>query len=180
LRLYQSAIAAGDSAIRPDVVGKPEILQPANLTEIRTVEESIALNGQSGPMIIIAASGMATGGRVLHHLAHRLPNERNMVILVGYQAAGTRGRSLLEGATAVKMIGRYVSVRAEIVNIPAFSVHADQFETLSWLRSAAAAPEVVYVVHGEPPAAEQLRAAIIRELGWNAVVPRYLERVRLD
>jgi metallo-beta-lactamase family protein len=123
---------------------------------------------------------MATGGRVLHHLANRLPDERNTVILVGYQAEGTRGRSLLEGASSVKMIGRYIPVRAEVVNIPAFSVHADQPEILGWLKSAPAAPDVVYVVHGDPAAADALRTAIVRELHWNAVVPRYLERVRLD
>ena len=180
LALYQDAISLGDSAIRPEIVGQPDVLEPGNLTEVRTVEESIALNSQPGPMIIISASGMATGGRVLHHLAHRLPDERNTVILVGYQAEGTRGHSLLKGASSVKMIGRYVPVRAEIVNLPAFSVHADQSEIVGWLKSAAAVPEVVYVVHGEPAAAEALRATIVRELGWNAVVPRYLERVRLD
>ena len=180
LKLYQSAIAAGDSAIKPEVRGKPEMLEPANLSEVKTVEASIALNSQSGPMIIIAASGMATGGRVLHHLAHRLSDQRNTVVLVGYQAAETRGRLLLEGAPSVKMLGRYVPVRAEIVDLPAFSVHADQAEILAWLKSAAAPPEIVYIVHGEPAAAEHLRAAIVRELGWSAVVPRYLERVRLD
>jgi metallo-beta-lactamase family protein len=180
LKLYQDAISSGDSAMRLEIVGKPDILEPSNLTEVKTVEQSIALNSQQGPMIIISASGMATGGRVLHHLANRLPDPRNTVILVGYQAEGTRGRSLLEGASSVKMIGRYVPVGAEIVNIPAFSVHADQSEIISWLKRAAAAPEVVYVVHGDPVAAEALRSTIVRELRWNAVVPRYLERVRLD
>ena len=93
---------------------------------MKTVDESIALNDLRGPAVIISASGMATGGRVLHHLAHRLPDEKNTVILVGYQADGTRGRSLLDGAKSVKMLGRYVPVRAEVVNVPAFSVHADR------------------------------------------------------
>lgn len=180
LKLYQDAISSGDSAFRPDVVGKPEILEPGNLVEVRTVAESIALNRRQGPMIIVSASGMATGGRVLHHLANRLPDQRNTVMLVGYQAEGTRGRSLLDGAPSVKMLGRYIPVRAEIVNIPAFSVHADQSEIISWLKSAASVPEVVYVVHGDPAAAEALRSTIVRELRWTAVVPRYLERVRLD
>jgi metallo-beta-lactamase family protein len=179
LKLYQEAISSGDSAIKPEIVGKPDILEPGKLTETKTVQESIALNRQQRPMIIISASGMATGGRVLHHLANRLPDQRDTVILVGYQAEGTRGRSMLEGAPAVKMIGRYVPVRAEIVNIPAFSVHADQSEIISWLKSVTSMPKVVYVVHGDPAAAEALRA-IARELRWNAVVPRYLERVRLD
>ncbi|HUY19231.1 MAG TPA: MBL fold metallo-hydrolase [Candidatus Binataceae bacterium] len=180
LKLYQDAMSSGDPTMRPEVAGKPEVLEPDSLTEVKTVEESIALNSRRGPMIIISASGMATGGRVLHHLAHRLPDERNTVMLVGYQAEGTRGRLLLEGASAVKMLGRHIPVRAEIVNIPAFSVHADRSEIISWLKSAAAVPEVVYVVHGDPAAAEALRATIVRELRWNAVVPRYLERVRLD
>jgi metallo-beta-lactamase family protein len=180
LKLYQDAISSGDSAVKREIAGKPDVLEPGNLTEVKTVEESIALNRQHGSMIVISASGMATGGRVLHHLANRLPDERNTVILVGYQAEGTRGRSLLEGASSVKMIGRYIPVRAEVVNIPAFSVHADQPEILGWLKSAPAAPDVVYVVHGDPAAADALRTVIVRELRWNAVVPRYLERVRLD
>ncbi len=180
LKLYQDAISAGDPVVKPDIIGKPEVLDPGNLTEVKSVQESMALNRQEGPMVIIAASGMATGGRVLHHLANRLPDQRNTVILVGYQAEGTRGRLLLEGASSVKMLGRYVPVRAEVVDIPAFSVHADQSEIIHWLRSAASIPEVVYVVHGDPAASDKLRTAIARELKWNAVVPRYLERVRLD
>jgi metallo-beta-lactamase family protein len=180
LKLYQDAISTGDPVVRSEIAHRPEVLWPADLTEVKSVEESIALNRRKEPMIIIAASGMATGGRVLHHLANRLGDPRNTVILVGYQAEGTRGRLLLEGASSVKMIGRYVAVHAEIVNLPGFSVHADQAETIAWLKSAAAEPEVVYVVHGDPAAAEALRAMIVRELRWNAVVPRYLERVRLD
>ncbi len=140
----------------------------------------MALNHLSGPMIIVAASGMATGGRVLHHLANRLPDERNIVLLVGYQAEGTRGRSLVDGAPSVKMLGRYIPVRAETVNVPAFSVHADQSEILHWLKRAEHEPQAVFIVHGDPAAAEALRETIVRELRWNAVVPHYLERVRLD
>jgi metallo-beta-lactamase family protein len=180
LKLYRDAISLGDSAMKPEIVGKPDLLEPGNLTEIKTVEQSIALNSQLVPITISSAAGIATGGRVLHHLANRLPDPRNAVILVGYQAEGTRGRLLLEGASSVKMIGRYVPVRAEIVNIPAFSVHADQSEIIGWLKRAAGMPDVVYVVHGDPAAAEALRTTIVRELRWNAVVPRYLERVRLD
>ena len=180
LRLYQDAMTRGDPAVLPALRGKQEILRPANLTEIKSVDESMQLNNKPVPMIVISASGMATGGRVLHHLAHRLPDRANTVILVGYQAEGTRGRSLLEGARSIKMLGRYIPVEAEIVNVPAFSVHADRSEIIGWLRSAASRPEVIYVVHGDPAAAEALRTAIVTELRWNAVVPRYLERVRLD
>jgi metallo-beta-lactamase family protein len=180
LRLYEAAISEGDRSLNPEVLGKPELLKPANLTEVRRVDDSMALNSRSGPMIIISASGMATGGRVLHHLSNRLPDARNAVILVGYQAEGTRGRSLVDGARSVKMLGRYVPVEAEVVNLPAFSVHADRAEILDWLAAAESRPEVVYIVHGDPAAAEALRSAVARELRMNAVVPRYLERVRLD
>jgi len=122
---------------------------------------------------------MATGGRVVHHLAHQLPDRRNCVVLTGYQAAGTRGRQLLEGARQVKMHGRYVPVHAEIVDVPTFSVHADADELLGWLKSAPA-PETVYVVHGEPDSSAALARRIDDELGWCAVVPRLGEHVRLD
>jgi len=179
LRLYKDAIIQHGSEIRPEARGKPELLDPGGLTEVKTVDESIALNDLAGPAVIISASGMATGGRVLHHLAHRLPDEKNTVILVGYQAEGTRGRSLLDGARSVKMLGRYVPVRAEVVNVPAFSVHADRAEIINWLRAAPSPPGTVYVVHGDPAAAQSLRAEIWKQLGWNAVVPRHLEQVSL-
>ncbi|HYB89645.1 MAG TPA: MBL fold metallo-hydrolase, partial [Candidatus Binataceae bacterium] len=178
LNIYKSAIGSGSEELRRGLA--PEALDPGQLHEVRTVDQSIELNSLPGPMIIISASGMATGGRVLHHLANRLEDDRNTVILVGYQAEGTRGRSLLDGAAAVKMLGRYVPVRAEVVNVPAFSVHADQAETIAWLRTAPARPEICYVVHGDPAAAQALGLAIRRELKWHAVVPRHLEQVRLD
>jgi metallo-beta-lactamase family protein len=178
LRVYKHEIAARCPEIREGIT--PDDLDPGDLHEVRTVDESIALNFQKGPMIIISASGMATGGRVLHHLANRLGDERNAVILVGYQAAGTRGRRLLEGEPTIKLLGRYIGVRAEIVNVPAFSVHSDQAETLQWLSTAPRPPEVCYVVHGDPAAAQALHDAIRRELRWNAVVPHHLEQVRLD
>ncbi len=178
LRLYRDAVASHGEGTTPGI--SRDDLEPPGLSEVRTVEESIALNSLSRPAIIISASGMATGGRVLHHLVHRLPDERNCVILVGYQAEGTRGRLMLEGAQSVKMLGRYVEVRAKVVNVPAFSVHADQNEMIAWLRSAPQRPSVVYVVHGDPAASEALRGTIQRELKWNAVVPRHLEQVRLD
>jgi len=101
-------------------------------------------------------------------------------MLVGYQAIGTRGRSLIEGAPAVKMLGRYIPVRAEIINVPGFSVHADRDEILAWLRGAPRSPEACYVVHGDPAAAEALAREIRMQLRWNAIVPRHLEQVRLD
>jgi metallo-beta-lactamase family protein len=117
---------------------------------------------------------------VLHHLVHRLPDARSCVILVGFQAEGTRGRALLAGATAVKMLGRYIPVRAEMVDVPAFSVHADRRELVAWLRAAPRPPAATFVVHGEPPAATALARALGEQLGWTAAVPTYLEQVRLD
>ena len=139
---------------------------------------SMRLNDPSTPSIVISASGMATGGRVVHHLAHQLPNPRNCVVLTGYQAVGTRGRQLLDGARQLKMHGRYVPVRAEVVDVTTFSVHADADELLAWLGSAGP-PEVVYVVHGEASASAALARRIDDELGWCAVVPHLGERVRL-
>ena len=180
LKIYEESIARGSSEIRAEIARTNGFFDDQDLTEIKTVEESMRLNSMSGPMIIISASGMASGGRVLHHLKRRLPDPRNTVILVGYQAAGTRGRSLLDGASMVKMLGGYVPVAAEIVDVPAFSSHADQREIINWLKLAAVRPQIVYIVHGEPPASEALRDRIAHELGWNAVVPRNLEQVRIS
>ena len=180
LRIYEEAIAEGSPEIRADIARTKSFFDDQDLTEIKTVEESMRLNSMSGPMIIISASGMASGGRVLHHLKRRLPDRRNTVILVGFQAAGTRGRSLLDGASMVKMLGDYVPVAAEIVDVPAFSSHADQREILNWLKLAKVPPRIVYIVHGEPPASEALRERIAHELSWNAVVPRNLEQVRIS
>lgn len=180
LRIYEESIARGSPEIRTDIARTQSFFDDPDLTEIKTVEESMRLNSMSGPMIIISASGMASGGRVLHHLKRRLPDRRNTVILVGFQAAGTRGRSLLDGASMVKMLGDYVPVAAEIVDVPGFSSHADQGEILNWLKLATVSPRIVYIVHGEPPASEALRERITHELGWNAVVPRNLEQVRIN
>ena len=118
--------------------------------------------------------------QLLHHLAHNLGDARNTVILVGFQAEGTRGRRLLEGAKSVKMLGQEIAVSAEVVNVPAFSVHADRSEILDWLRQCPSPPERTFVVHGEPEAAAGLSSAIEEKLGWNSSVPAYLDEVRLD
>jgi len=148
-------------------------------TFVNTVEESKALNRRRGPMIIISASGMATGGRVLHHLEAFGPDDRNAIVLAGYQAGGTRGAALAGGARSLRMFGRDVPIRAEVVQLEGFSGHADADEVLAWLRTAPSAPRIVYVTHGEPDASDVLRARITRELGWPARVPEHLERVRL-
>ncbi len=180
LDVYRRALVEGGVEIRPGFGGDGDPFDPGHLIEAHTVEDSIAINDARGPSIIVSASGMASGGRVLHHLAHCLPDERNAVLLVGYQAEGTRGRALADGARELKMHGRYVGVRAEVASVPAFSVHADRHEIIAWLRSAPRPPETTFVVHGEPPAATALHDAIEQELRWTAAVPRYLEIVRVD
>ncbi|WP_225754281.1 MBL fold metallo-hydrolase RNA specificity domain-containing protein [Actinotalea sp. Marseille-Q4924] len=164
--------------LRPDV--PVPLVDLADVHAARTPEESMALNAPHVPCIVVSASGMATGGRVVHHLRHMLPDHRNAVVLTGYQAPGTRGRALRDGARELKVHGRYVPVRAEVVVDEEFSVHADADELVSWLRELPAPPAVVYVVHGEPEGSAALAARIRTELGWLAVVPRAGERVALD
>lgn len=137
---------------------------------VRSADESRALNGRTGPMIVIAGSGMATGGRVLHHLKHRLPDERNTVLLVGYQAAGTRGRTLQEGAKFLRIHGGDVPVRARVETVDGLSAHADQSELLRWARGFQKAPLQTWVVHGEPKPAHALAAELHRQLGWRTGV----------
>ncbi|MDQ3031194.1 MAG: MBL fold metallo-hydrolase [Myxococcota bacterium] len=137
--------------------------------------ESRAIAASAGPRIVISASGMATGGRVLHHLTMALPEPHHTVVLVGHQAAGTRGEALASGAPSVKIHGRYVPVRAEIVRLDGLSAHADGEELLAWLATLERAPERAFVVHGEPARADAMRLALADRLGWRATVPRYGE-----
>jgi metallo-beta-lactamase family protein len=144
-----------------------------------SVEDSKAINNVKTPCIIISASGMITGGRVLHHLAQRLPDARNAVILAGFQAEGTRGRALQEGAKSVNIYGDVVPVGAEIVTMGQFSAHAGKSELLRWLTALPAPPEQTYLTHGEPQAAQALQAAIQDKFKWKAAVARYLDTVTL-
>jgi metallo-beta-lactamase family protein len=180
LRIYRQAIVEGNADVRPDAQDGLQVFEPGEVREVHTAAESQALNEPGYPCVIVSASGMATGGRVVHHLEHLLPDPRNSVVLVGYQAVGTRGRDLAEGATQLKMHGRYVRVRAEVAVVDGFSVHADSSELVAWLGSAPVLPRVVYVVHGEPAASAALAARVREELDVLAVVPRDGEVVRLD
>jgi metallo-beta-lactamase family protein len=178
LDVYRHATRAGGGHVRPDL-HRADLFDLPMVHRVREAGESMELNKPDYPCIVVSASGMATGGRVVHHLRHQLPDQRNTVVLTGYQAEGTRGQQLLNGARQVKMHGRYVPVRAEIVQIADFSVHADASELVAWLGRAPRTPDTVYVVHGEPESSAGLAARIDRELHWPAVVPRYGERVRL-
>jgi metallo-beta-lactamase family protein len=179
LEVYKKAVAEHDPQLRPGVTMASTQYWPTRLKLAPSVEESEKLNRPAKPCIIVTASGMATGGRVLHHLTYQLPSARNSVILTGFQVPGTRGRALSDGAKQIKIHGRYVPVRAEIHMTNAYSAHADAEQMLHWL-SAMKPPDTAYVVHGEEDAARALAARLAAELGWNAVVPRYLERVRLS
>lgn len=180
LDIYRSAMASGSDEVRPGPWPDDPFAEAGDLHEVADSTGSRSLHDLPYPSIIVSASGMATGGRVLHHLVHRLPDPRNAVVLSGFQAPGTRGDRLASGADAVKIFGRYVPVRAEVLALRCFSVHADEAEIVDWLSTAERAPEVVHVVHGEPDASAAMRDAITEQLGWVAVVPADRERVRLD
>jgi metallo-beta-lactamase family protein len=145
----------------------------------RTTDDSKAIDRRAGPMIVISASGMATGGRVLHHLARFLPDERSTVLFVGYQASGTRGRSLVDGTDELKIYGQYVRVRARIVQLDGLSAHADYSEMIEWLRASKLAPKRVFVTHGEPSAADAMRRRVVEAFGWEALVPEHGATVEL-
>lgn len=144
---------------------------------VQTRAESQALNDLREPAVIIAASGMATGGRVLHHLKHRLPLRSTVVLLVGFQAEATRGRLLLEGAPSVKIHGEHVPVHAAVRLVDGFSAHADEAELLRWLGGLSRPPQRLFLVHGEPAAAAALQAAIRRDLGWQAEIAVHGDRL---
>jgi len=145
----------------------------------RSVEDSKAINNVKTPSIIISASGMVTGGRVLHHLAQRLPDAKNAVLLAGFQAAGTRGRALQEGAKILHLFGQVVPVNAEIITMGQLSAHAGKSELLRWLGGLQAPPKKTWLTHGEPAAAQALQAAIKEKFNWDVAVARYLDTVEL-
>ena len=140
---------------------------------VNTVEESKRLNERRGPMVLIAGSGMATGGRVVHHLKVFAPDHRSTILLAGFQAGGTRGASLQAGAPTLRIHGEDVPVRAEVAQISALSAHADAGEIETWLRGMGAAPRRSFITHGEPAAADALRQRIERKLGWEVTVPEH-------
>jgi metallo-beta-lactamase family protein len=146
---------------------------------VQSISQSKSLNAQPGPMVIISASGMCTGGRILHHLKARLPDRRNAVLFVGYQAEGTRGRMLLDGASEITIHGEKVAVQARIFHSSALSAHADQAELLRWLSAIQVMPRQLLLTHGEPLARETLRTRIFEQRGWNAHLPQYGETISL-
>lgn len=179
LRVYREAIGAGSDEFRSEVLADPTPFLEERIVEVPDPDGSRAVTRSDEPKIIVSASGMAAGGRVVHHLVKFLPDPASSVVLVGFQPEGTRGRALLAGASELKMFGQYVRVRAEAVNLASFSVHADAHELLDWVATASRVPRGVFIVHGEAEAAQALHDRIVADLDWTAVVARDGERVRL-
>jgi metallo-beta-lactamase family protein len=151
----------------------------ARFQVIASPQQSKELTASRKTGIVISSSGMATGGRVLHHLAAALPDPKNTVLLVGFQAEGTRGRQLLEGAPEVRIHGAQVAVRARVAKLNSMSGHADRREIVRWLKTMPAPPQRLFLVHGEPGPMDALKATIKSELGWDAATPQHGERVSL-
>ena len=148
------------------------------VTYVRTAEESKELTPRRGPMVVLSASGMLTGGRVLHHLRTVAPDHRSTIALVGYQAAGTRGEALLNGADRLKIFGDYIPVRAKVVRLDNLSAHADAAELTDWLASTAGPPNRAFIVHGEPAAADTFRRTLHDDLGWATHVPTHGQTIQ--
>lgn len=147
---------------------------------VRSVDESKALTENPMPKVIISASGMATGGRVLHHLKRYAPDPRNTILFAGFQAGGTRGAAMVAGVDSIKIHGGYVPVRAEVKNLDMLSGHADADELLRWLRGFKAAPRMTFITHGEPTASDVLRHRIEEELGWRCLIPEHGQKVDIE
>ncbi len=177
--VYRSCALEHDAEMRALVREGVDPLLPPNFEVVGRVDESKRLNSLAGPAIIISASGMATGGRILHHLRHRLPDPATTVVFAGFQAEGTRGRRLLEGESEVKIFGEMIPVRARIRSISALSAHADADELTIWASEAAATPAGVFVTHGEPEASQALAERFAGRFGWRCVVPTLEETVTL-
>ena len=175
---YRKAVREGHPGIREGITrqwANQDPFDPGTLTNVSTTEHSKSLNEIDEPHIIISASGMATGGRVVHHLKRMLPDAKNTVLLVGYQAIGSRGRALEDGIARIKIHGEWIEVRAHIGKIESFSVHADSAELLDWL-SKCHPPKKIFVIHGEQTAQSAFKEKITSALGWNAIAPQFKER----
>lgn len=178
-KLYTRHTVDHDLEMREFEKTRRNALATRHFSLVKHQSESKALGAREGPAIIISASGMATGGRVLHHLKRFLPDPASAVVLVGYQAAGTRGRRLLEGDKEIKIHGEIVPVRARVESVSGLSAHADSVELMRWFAGFKRPPRMTFVVHGEPDAADELRGKIERRLGWSATVPVYQQVVEL-
>jgi metallo-beta-lactamase family protein len=178
LRFYSARITELDEDMRP-TEKKVSTFATTRFQTVSSPQQSKQLTASRKPSIVISSSGMATGGRVLHHMAAALPDSRNTVLFVGYQAAGTRGRQLVDGARAVRIHGQSISVNARIAKIDSMSAHADRGEIMRWLGTFPARPSRVCLVHGEPEPMDALKTLMHQRLGWNAEIPQHLQRLSL-
>jgi metallo-beta-lactamase family protein len=177
LRYYASRASELDD----DIQSAAEIRRffTARFQPVASAQQSSELVRSKIPSIVVSSSGMATGGRVLYHLQAGLPDKRNTILFVGYQAAGTRGRQLVDGAREVKIRGQFVAVNARVEKLDSMSAHADSQETLRWLGGFTTAPRATYLVHGEPEPMDALKRTIESKLNWNVMTPAHLECVDL-
>lgn len=178
-RLYLNHKEEHDLEMKDLMDDRRNPLAPKRFNLARTRQESKSITDLEESTIVISASGMCTGGRILHHLRRRLPDERNTVLFVGFQALGTRGRRILDGEKEIKIFGEMIPVRAKVEILENLSAHGDYHEILRWLGGFRRAPKKVFLVHGEPEAAESLRRKIVEQFGWNVSIPEYLEKAEL-
>lgn len=178
-RLYLSHKEDHDLEMKDLMDDRRNPLATQRFNLARTRDESKAITKGDESAVVISASGMATGGRIMHHLRKRLPDERNTVIFVGYQSEGTRGRRLLDGEPEIKIFGEFVPVKAKIERLENLSAHADSKEILKWLGGFRRAPKTIFLVHGEPKAQEALKQKIVEKLGWHVEIPDYLDKFEL-
>ena len=178
--VFEKYINDLDLIARVQTIEGKKIFQPKRLEYCRTPYESKAINERKGGAIIISANGMVNGGRILHHMVHRLPHAENTILFIGYQAEGTRGRLLLDGEKSIKIHGQQVPVKAKIESISGFSGHPDSNEMLAWLMGFNRPPEKTFIVHGEPESSAALAERIRQKLGWNVVIPEYAQSFDID
>lgn len=179
LKFYAARISELDEDMRP-TEKKVSAFATARFQTVASPQQSKELTASRRPSIVISSSGMATGGRVLHHMAAALPDERNTMLFVGYQAEGTRGRQLVDGAREVRIHGQSIAVNARIAKIDSMSAHADRGEIIRWLGTLPSKPARLCLVHGEPAPMDALKALVQDRLGWTAETPRHLERLSLE
>jgi metallo-beta-lactamase family protein len=178
--VFESRIPEMDMDARVLTLQGKKILHPQQLHLCKTRDESKQINDIDTPAIIISASGMATAGRILHHLKQRLPDPRNTMLLIGYQARGTRGRDIMEGKPSVRIHGQEIEIKAKVETVLGYSGHADYNEILAWLMGFNRAPEKTFLVHGEPDASEAMAEKIRSQFGWDVVVPSYGDSFEID
>ncbi|UCC78768.1 MAG: MBL fold metallo-hydrolase [Candidatus Zixiibacteriota bacterium] len=178
--VFENRISDMNIASRLARINGVNIFRPKNLNICTSTEASKAINDVKKDAIIIASSGMVTGGRILHHMLHRLPDEKNTVLFIGYQAKGTRGRTIVEKAESVKIHGRQIPIAAKIESILGFSGHADYNEILAWLTGFNRPPEMTFIVHGEPESSQAMAEHIKSNLGWDVTIPEFGQSFEID